>query len=194
MALVHKQILHGAASWPGAEKASFTLSFQWDTQFLYVAARVRDEAYVQNEVGPSVWRGDALWLYFNLLGDRRSLDAKLTLAQTPAGPQIWNWRAQSFQPGAVLAWQATPTGYLYEAALPWTSFHVNPAQRARFFFDAGIGFGASGFIGSTLVMAPWFLGRWFFRRPILWWKAPFMFIMGRLIASSVWLLAKWRNC
>lgn len=141
-----EQILRGAASWPGAEKASFTLSFQWDAQFLYVAARVRDEAHVQNEVGPSVWRGDALWLYFNLLGDRRSLDAKLTLAQTPAGPQVWNWRAQGLQPGALLAWQATPTGYTYEAALPWDSLHVNPSQRTRFFFDAGIGFGASGFI------------------------------------------------
>lgn len=142
-----ENILRGASAWPGAEKASFRLAFLWDEANLYVAAQVFDEQHVQPEVGPSVWRGDALWLYFNLLGDRRSLDAKLTLAQTPMGPQVWNWRAQAFQPQARLAWAETEHGYRYEAAISWKSLNnFDPAKRSRLYFDAGMGFGLSGFI------------------------------------------------
>lgn len=142
-----ENILRGTSSWPGPEKASFRLAFLWDEQNLYVAAEVRDEHHVQNEVGPSVWRGDALWLYFNLRGDRRSLDAKLTLAYTPQGGQIWNWRAQGFQPEARLAWRQQEGGYLYEAAISWKSLHAVPPQEdLRIYYDAGIGFGSGGFI------------------------------------------------
>lgn len=142
-----ENILRGASAWPGPEKAAFHLAFLWDETHLYIAARVFDEEHRQDEVGPSVWRGDALWLYFNLLGDRRSLDAKLTLAQTPMGPQVWNWRAQGFQPGAKLAWAETENGYRYEAAISWKSLNnFDPTKRSRLYFDAGMGFGLSGFI------------------------------------------------
>uniref|UniRef100_A0A7C1J9J7 Carbohydrate-binding domain-containing protein n=1 Tax=Caldilinea aerophila TaxID=133453 RepID=A0A7C1J9J7_9CHLR len=142
-----ENILRGASAWPGPEKAAFHLAFLWDETHLYIAARVFDEQHLQNEVGPSVWRGDALWLYFNLLGDRRSLDAKLTLAQTPMGPQVWNWRAQGFQPEAKLAWAETENGYRYEAAISWKSLNnFDPSKRSRLYFDAGMGFGLNGFI------------------------------------------------
>lgn len=142
-----ENILRGAAGWPGPEKASFRLAFLWDEENLYIAAEVRDDRHVQNEVGPSVWRGDALWLYFNLAGDRRSIDAKLTLAQTPQGGQVWNWRAQGFQPEANLAWREVEGGYIYEAALTWQSLnYFDPRRQPRIFYDAGMGFGSSGFI------------------------------------------------
>lgn len=142
-----ENILRGAAGWPGAEKASFRLAFLWDAEHLYFAAEVRDDRHVQNEVGPSVWRGDALWLYFNLSGDRRSIDAKLTLAQTPQGGQVWNWRAQGFQPDARLAWREVEGGYVYEAALSWQSLnYFNPQKQPRIYYDAGMGFGSGGFI------------------------------------------------
>jgi len=142
-----ENILRGAAGWPGAEKASFRLAFLWDAENLYIAAEVLDDLHVQSEVGPSVWRGDALWLYFNLTGDRRSIDAKLTLAQTPQGGQVWNWRAQGFQPEARLAWREIEGGYIYEAALSWQSLnYFNPQKQSRIYYDAGMGFGSGGFI------------------------------------------------
>ncbi|MEJ5203297.1 MAG: sugar-binding protein [Anaerolineales bacterium] len=142
-----ENILRGAAGWPGAEKASFRLAFLWDAENLYIAAEVLDDLHVQREVGPSVWRGDALWLYFNLTGDRRSIDAKLTLAQTPQGGQVWNWRAQGFQPEARLAWREIEGGYTYEAALSWQSLnYFNPQKQSRVYYDAGMGFGSGGFI------------------------------------------------
>jgi hypothetical protein len=144
-----EQILRGGASWPGPEQASFTLYWMWDDDHLYVAARVRDPEHVQNETGPSVWRGDTLWLYFDTTGRRKRLDVKLTLAWTPSGPQVWNWVAQTFLPGSELAWRPTEGGYAYEAALPLKSLnYLEPEDGKRISFEAGRGF-TGGFIDWT---------------------------------------------
>ncbi len=144
-----EQILRGASAWPGPDAAGFTLRWMWDADYLYVAARVRDPEHVQNETGPSVWRNDALWLYLDTRGNQRRVDVKLTLAQTPDGPQVWNWTAQSFLPGAVLAWQPEEGGYVYEAALPLESLnYLEPEPGRRIYFDAGFGF-TGGFITWT---------------------------------------------
>ena len=144
-----EQILRGAASWPGPEVASFTLYWMWDDEYLYVASNVRDPEHVQNDTGPSAWRGDTQWLYLNTRGDRKRVDVKLTLAQTPDGPQVWNWIAQTFLPGAELAWQPVEGGYIYEAALPLESLnYLEPEAGKRIYFEAGRGFG-TGFIDWT---------------------------------------------
>jgi hypothetical protein len=143
------QILRGSAAWPGPGTASFTLYWMWDEAHLYVASRVRDPEHVQNEVGPSAWRGDNQWLYLNTRGDRKRIDVKLTLAQTPDGPQVWNWTAQAFLPGAELAWQLVEGGYIYEAALPLASLnYLTPEDGKRIYFEAGRGF-TGGFIDWT---------------------------------------------
>lgn len=143
------QILRGAASWPGPEEASFDLYWMWDDDFLYVAAQVNDPLHVQEGTGPSAWKGDTLWLYLNTRGDRRRIDVKLTLAETPQGPQVWNWVSQSFLPGAELAWQPVDGGYIYEAALPLESLNfLQPEPGETIYFEAGKGF-TTGFIDFT---------------------------------------------
>jgi hypothetical protein len=143
------QILRGGAAWPGPEEASFTLYWMWDDDNLYVASKVRDSEHVQTKVGPSAWRGDTQWLYLNTRGDRRRIDVKLTLAETPDGPQVWNWTAQTFLPGAELAWTSTEGGYIYEAALPLESLNYLDAEDGkRIYFEAGRGF-LGGFIDWT---------------------------------------------
>ena len=144
-----EQILRGGAAWPGLEEASFNLYLMWDETNLYVAARVRDPEHTQNETGPSVWRGDALLLYLDTQGNRSRVDIKLTLAQTPDGPQVWNWTSQAFLPNVQLAWQPIEGGYIYEAALPLESLNYLELQPGKHLnFDAGIGF-TGGFINYT---------------------------------------------
>jgi hypothetical protein len=144
-----EQILRGGAAWPGPEEASFTLAWMWDDDNLYVASDVRDPDHVQTEVGPSAWRGDTQWLYLNTRGDRGRVDVKLTLSQTPDGPQVWNWTAQSFLPGAELAWTPTEGGFIYEARLPLESLnYLDPEDGKRIYFEAGRGF-LGGFIDWT---------------------------------------------
>jgi hypothetical protein len=121
-------IVRGAAGWGGPDTDAFIAYVQWDEQNLYLAAHVLSPAHQQNETGPSVWKGDALWVYLNPQRERSSVANKLTLAQTPDGPQVWNWKANNFLPGAQLAWQQGDGFYNYEAALPWKALGVDQAE------------------------------------------------------------------
>jgi hypothetical protein len=144
-----EQILRGASSWPGPDRAGMELRIGWDAEHLYVFVDVRDPDHIQASVGPDVWRGDAVWLYLDTTGQRSRIDKKLTLAQTPSGPQVWDWVGQGFLPDATLAWRESPGGYRYEVALPWASLNRQaPAAGARLGFEAGLGF-AGGFIDWT---------------------------------------------
>ncbi|MEA3334638.1 MAG: sugar-binding protein [Chloroflexota bacterium] len=144
-----EQVLRGAAAWPGPQTETIDLRWMWDEENLYVAASVKDPQHLQEEIGPMVWHGDVLYLYLDTRGRHDRLDVKLTLAQTPQGAQVWNWVAQSFLPGAELAWQPTGKGYIYEAALPLKSLNfLQPEPGKRMNFDAGMGF-TGGFINWT---------------------------------------------
>lgn len=141
------QILRGAESWRGAEVDSFTLRAQWDEQFLYLLAEVRDPQHQQSGQGPAVGTGDALWLYLDGEGTGRRLSAKVTLAQTPGGPEVWDWKAGFPLPGAQLAWTTAAGGYTYEAALPWESLRVRGVQAGTTMrIEAGRSFGGNSFM------------------------------------------------
>src|SRR5215216_2070799 len=139
-------ILRGAAGWGGPEKDAFFSYVMWDDQNLYVAAQVLSPTHHQTEIGPSVWKGDTLWIYLDTHRDRSTVDAKLTLAQTPDGPQVWNWKVNSYLPGAQLAWKQGDGFYIYEAALPWKSLGVDKLQAGQEMgLELGRGCCGSGF-------------------------------------------------
>jgi len=142
-----EQILRGAQGWRGPEVDSFTLRTMWDANALYLAAEVRDPKHEQTSVGPGVASQDSLWVYLDASGTGRRLTAKLTIAQTPDGPQIWDWKAGSALPRAQLAWRAIPGGYIYEAALPWESIGGRTiAAGQRLGIEAGRSFGDNSFL------------------------------------------------
>jgi hypothetical protein len=139
-------ILRGAAGWGGPERDAFVGYLQWDEQNLYIAARVFDPEHGQAETGPSVWKGDVLWVYMDGNHDQSSVDIKLTLAQTPDGPQIWDWKANRFVPDGQLAWKQTDGGYIYEARLPWKALGVSKvAANTVMGLELGRGCCGSGF-------------------------------------------------
>jgi hypothetical protein len=93
-----------------------------------------------------VWKGDTLWVYLNPHRERSSVKDKLTLAQTPEGPQVWNWKTNSYLPGAKLAWKQGDGFYVYEAALPWKSLGLDKVQQdAEMGLELGRGCCGSGF-------------------------------------------------
>ncbi|MBK8023082.1 MAG: hypothetical protein IPK19_17070 [Chloroflexi bacterium] len=146
-----RQLLRGGGLWDGPEVDSHVLRLMWDDANLYLLADVRDPEHVQDATVSGVWQGDTLWLYFTS-GDMRALDAKLTLAQTPQGPQIWDWKRTRFAPGAALAW--TPSedggGYTYEAVIPWAALGIEaPSAGMMLGFEAGRGIGGNSFMDLT---------------------------------------------
>lgn len=144
------QIVRGAEGWRGAAVDSFTLQTQWDEGNLYVLAAVRDPEHEQVGQGPAVGSGDALWLYLDVEGRGQRIADKLTLAHTPAGPEVWDWRVGFPLPNAALAWNATDGGYVYEAALPWESLRARGVQAGtEMRIEAGRGFGGNSFMNLS---------------------------------------------
>ncbi len=148
-----RQLLRGGGLWRGADVDSHTVRLLWDDTTLYLLATVRDPQHVQEFTVSGVWQGDALWLYFTAGGDSRRLSAKLTLAQTPQGAQVWDWLGTGFAAGAQLVWTpaADGAGYTYEAALPWAALGVDAAPQPgdRLGFEAGRGIGGNAFMDLT---------------------------------------------
>ena len=145
-ATTQTNILRGSAGWGGADKDAFVGYVMWDEQNLYIAARVFDPEHRQPETGPSVWKGDTLWVYLDPNRDRSTVEAKLTLAETPEGPQVWHWKANSYVRDALLAWKGGDGQYVYEAKLPWESLGVSRIEVGKQMgIELGRGCCGSGF-------------------------------------------------
>ncbi len=146
-----RQFLRGAGSWQGAEVNSHYLKLAWDDENLYIQAAVRDPEHNQPYTLSTAWQGDTLWIYMTAIPDEaRTLSAKFTFAQTPDGPQIWDWVNTRFLRGATLAFQPAEGGYIYEAAIPWESVDVEAPQAGRSIgFEAGRGIGGNSFMDLT---------------------------------------------
>jgi len=145
-----RQFLRGAGLWQGPEVDSHAVRLLWDADRLYIAATVRDPLHDQPYTLSTAWQGDTLWLYVTAAPDARTLSAKFTLAQTPDGPQVWDWIHTRFLRGAELAFTPLEGGYIYEASVPWESLGVTaPQAGARIGFEAGRGIGGNSFMDLT---------------------------------------------
>jgi Carbohydrate family 9 binding domain-like len=145
-----KQFLRGVGLWQGPDVDSHAVQLTWDQDNLYLAASVRDPEHVQRYKLSEVWHDDALWIYLINNADAQRLSAKFTLAQTPDGPQVWDWINSRFVAGATMAWTATKGGYIYEAAVPWKSLGVDqPRAGLTIGIEAGRGIGGNSFMDLT---------------------------------------------
>jgi hypothetical protein len=144
-----RQFLRGAGLWQGEAVDSHQLRLAWDDDNLYILAEVRDPEHVQPFTLSSAWQGDTLWIYMTNDPNAARLSAKFTLAQTPDGPQVWDWVHTGFLNGAELAWEALEGGYTYEAAVPWTSLNIQPEAGMQIGFEAGRGIGGNSFMNLT---------------------------------------------
>jgi hypothetical protein len=145
-----EQFLRGSGFWRGPDVDSHTVQVAWDDDHMYVGITVRDPEHDQPYTLSTAWQGDAMWIYVTGAPDARTLSAKFTLAQTPDGPQVWDWINSRFVRGAALAWQPAEGGYRYEAAIPWESIRISAPQAGMVIgFEAGRGIGGNSFMNLT---------------------------------------------
>jgi hypothetical protein len=143
------QFLRGAGLWQGPDVDSHEVRLAWDEQNLYLFAEVNDPEHEQSFTLRNVWQEDTLWIYLTNRPDAERLSAKFTFAQTPDGPQVWDWQGNRFLEGAHLAFQETEGGYSYEAAIPWETLEVQPEAGQQLGFEAGRGIGGDSFMNLT---------------------------------------------
>jgi len=135
-----------ADSWDGSDDVEATWRLGWDDSNLYIAVEVTDNLHVQTQVGNQIWRGDGVDLQ---LDTNRSNDASglnLDNFQINLSPGNFSdippsaFRFQGTTDGNILdapgghhvtlAAQKTATGYIIEAAIPWSDLNFTPSVGA----------------------------------------------------------------
>jgi hypothetical protein len=142
-----EQVTVGPELWTGAADLSGELMVGWDQNYLYLAARVRDDHVIQPFFGSHLWRGDHLELFLDLPRQAPGTRDKTKVYQIGISPgnlktgnaavaaEIVQWTPT---PGSVegsrVASKPTADGYMVEVAIPWKHFGIDAA-------DEGLQFG-----------------------------------------------------
>ncbi|HEX6304427.1 MAG TPA: sugar-binding protein [Anaerolineales bacterium] len=124
----------------------------WDEDNLYIAVRVRDDTYVQEESGVFLFRGDSLEVLLDTDVSVdfyvRSLSADdYQLGISPGSPSLgkdaeaYLWYPESIE-GPLsrvrVGTQEVDDGYRVEAAIPWSIFDLDPEEGMHFGFASSI--------------------------------------------------------
>jgi len=91
-----------AKLWTGIDDLSAEFCLAWSEVGIHLAARVRDDVFVQERTGSSIWANDSIQLAFDPLNDAVGADfagssgygpddTEFGVALTPKGPQTFQW-------------------------------------------------------------------------------------------------------
>jgi hypothetical protein len=143
------QIVAGGKQWDGKADASAMVMLGWDEDNLYIAARVRDDVYVQRSTGDQIFKGDSIEI---LVDNSVAPDFKLTslngddyqLGMSPGrnspgnDPEAFLWFPKALsdsQPKVKIGATATDDGYRIEVKVPWSVLGIsNPAGGQHYGF------------------------------------------------------------
>jgi hypothetical protein len=142
-------VVYGKSNWANEDDLAGSFYVGWDANYLYIAAKVRDDKYVQNATGKDLFKGDSLELLLdtNLLGDFYSQalsgdDYQIGISPghpniAAGNPEAYLWfpsgKAGSLS-GVNIAARDEGGIYRVEAAIPWTALGVSPQSGTRLGF------------------------------------------------------------
>lgn len=138
-------IVHSADGWDGSDDCKAIWRLAWDETNLYLAVDVGDNVHVQTQSGNQIFLGDSVELQLDTMldgdfapglspddyqidlspGDFSTLSPSAYLFRGTAEGQILDAVG-----GNHVSLQAvqTETGYILEAAVPWSDLNISPAE------------------------------------------------------------------
>jgi hypothetical protein len=136
------KVVFGGDRWDSTADLSGSLQAGWDEDYLFLGVRVYDNRYVQAATGEDLFLGDSLEVLFDsdvpgdyfqqsLSGDDNQLGISpgATIPGNSPEANLWYPRARAGGRANVrLGITATTDGYIVEAAIPWDTFGVIPAN------------------------------------------------------------------
>lgn len=142
-------VVWGKQNWSNADDLSGSFHVGWDNTYLYIAAKIHDDKYVQNATGENIYLGDGLEVLLdtNLQGDYyynklSPDDFQLGIAPGRPDPAAGNREAYLWFPsnlahsrsdvkiGSILE----DGVYRVEAAIPWSLFEITPTNGGHYGF------------------------------------------------------------
>jgi hypothetical protein len=134
-------------NWKGLNDCSVAFGIQWDTTYLYLAAKVTDDVHVQTQHKEYIYKGDSLEILLDtdLKGDFSITtlspdDFQLGLspgALSGDTPEAYLWFPTEYTRALTevkVAAQPDGSGYRLEAAIPWSVLKVTPAAGTAYGF------------------------------------------------------------
>lgn len=136
-------LIYGSGAWSGANDLQASYIVGWDSTYLFLGFKVRDEIYAQNASGANIYQGDSLDILIdtNFLGDLNTTSVSLDDYQigiSPGNPSTTGTRsAFLWQPAGIAGDRssqiivASVGGdgiYRVEVAIPWSMLGVTPSS------------------------------------------------------------------
>ncbi len=110
----------------------------WSATAFRVGVLVHAQQFFQPFTKANIWQGSSLQLYFQDRTPTAGGSVGIGLAQTPDGPQVYEWSGPS--PGLLSApLKVTRLGshrWWYQVSLPWSVLGIHPQTGTYFGFDA----------------------------------------------------------
>ncbi|MEA4906803.1 MAG: hypothetical protein GYA17_13095 [Chloroflexi bacterium] len=145
-------ITYGGGQWSGSDDLEGSYRIGWNTQYLYLAVKVKDDFYVQNASGPDLYQGDSIEIlldtdlygdfYYNVLSPD---DYQLGISPgnpDPAGTrEAYLWYPANLAGGrsqVQIAAVRSEGVYRVESAIPWSVFNASPYAGKHFGFALSI--------------------------------------------------------
>ncbi len=141
-------VVYGKSNWTDGNDLGPSFRIGWDNNNLYIAAKIFDDNYIQDNNGDQIFKGDSLEILLDtdLLGDfyTTSLnndDFQLGISAgkgTPGGTgEAYLWYPGKYKGGytnVTIKSVKMDGGYRVEAAIPWSVLHVTPSTNLRMGF------------------------------------------------------------
>lgn len=144
-------LVFGQGNYAGAADLSGEFQALWSADGLYLAIRVRDDAYRAGPPGSELWQGDGIEIHFDRQLNTDYDEAEMSSDDYQIGISFglqlndissYRWFPENQQGPILVAGAVRPTNEGYEAELliPWTTFDVQPSEVVQ---DATFGFNLS---------------------------------------------------
>ena len=145
-------VVYGREIWTNADDLAGSFHIGWDNNYLYLAVKVRDDAYVQNATGENIFKGDSIEILFDrqlqedFYVDRLSPD-DFQLGISPGRPdpagtrEAYLWLPANIagaRQGVTIAARQETGIYRVEVAVPWNVLETTPAAGAHYGFALSI--------------------------------------------------------
>ncbi|MDH5505827.1 MAG: hypothetical protein OEZ02_01230 [Anaerolineae bacterium] len=144
-------VVFGEGYFSGEADLSVQFKIAWDNSYVFLAAVVKDNKFVQEASGPALYRGDSIEFTVDTQVSRDYADSELDYDDFQLGispgdfqqtaPEAYVWYPASKRgalPAAILGAVQTADGYILEAAIPWSVFGVVPAVSQHFGFSFSV--------------------------------------------------------